>query len=145
MIATAYDPTTSSLVVLDSLPKSDDADYERAVAAVAKLAEESNAAGQLATFLMIVDDGAQAPSADWRRRFADAELAFRKLDMVFVTRSAIARGVITAVRWLAGPRDGVWHQTQETVPGAIALLEKRRGARLPHLTALHEDCRRSLR
>jgi hypothetical protein len=142
MISIAYDPSTVSLVVLESKPASGDADYERAVQAVRKLATDANAASKTGTFLMMVDPGIPAPSAEWRRRFAEAELAFQHLDMLFITKSGLARGVITAVRWLAGARPGVWHQTEESFESGLATLEKRAGKKLPHLASLRDEARR---
>lgn len=141
MIDIAYDPTSLSLVIVESKPVSTDADLEGAVAAVTKLGHESNAAGRVGTFVMIVDDGVPAPSAAWRRRFAEAEAVFQRLDMWFVTRSALARGVITAVRWLAGERAGVFHETQETFEAALRSCEKRAGKPMPQLVKLHDACR----
>jgi hypothetical protein len=64
--------------------------------------------------------------------------------MAFVTQSALARGVITAVRWLAGSRAGVTHQTHETFAKAVAALEKLAGKPLPRLTVLHDQCRQQI-
>jgi hypothetical protein len=144
MIAIAYDSSGLCLVIVEAKPTSLDSELEGAVAAVTQLAHDSNRQKSLATFVMVVDQDVAPPSAAWRRRFAEAEGIFQRLSMAFVTKSALARGVITAVRWMSGARPGVFHQTHETFESAVTASERQAGRPMPQLAALHDACRRDI-
>jgi hypothetical protein len=78
------------------------------------------------------------PDARLRSMAADTakNLRSKRLCFVLVTRSAVVRGALKAITWLAPPPEGHRVEAADSVEAAYALAEEVRGGPLPRLRQL---------
>lgn len=141
MFASGYDSEALTLVVIHGGASSQDIDFELAVKAIDVLADDTCAAGGVARLMMVVEVD-DRPDARWRRRLAEAEKRIPAMYFSFVSSSAIARGVVTAIHWLSPNRPGVVRATHASIAESLRWFEQNgegSAARLQPLLAHARD------
>lgn len=139
MFTFAIDALYEAGVGVFSGATNDDADYERYVRALEDFSERWRDRPQ-PVFIQVVDRDNPPPNAAWRRRIAEAsENAPPQTLYCFVSESALARGVLTAISWLA-PRRFETHVCRD-FDEAKAIVQERLGGSVAFLDALLEKAR----
>jgi hypothetical protein len=120
-----------------------DADYARAIEAMARADRAAHQRSIPYAHIMVVESDAGQPSAKWRQRFAEHNRSLRTSSyyFAFVTSSMLVRGIFTAIRWLTGARDGHRAQAFANLPEACAWLRATSGRDYPELEALYTRAR----
>ncbi len=139
-----YDEERSLLVVVRNEHDSDD-EYREFLQRVDALDRGAAGRHQEPVFIIVTSPGTPAPSARWRREFADAahRAASASTCALLVTGSAIQRGVLNTIRWLqVRPRGAM--QACRTFAEARGLAEAHRHGALPELATLLEVARQDL-
>lgn len=118
MYGARIDSVGGVVVGLFSGATNDDDDYQRYVDSLLE-ADQKAPAGIASIVVLVVDRENPAPSAQWRRRIADATGRVRSQDVLFVlcAESPIIRGVVTAINWMRPPKYDV-----KVVASADAML-----------------------
>lgn len=138
MITSAYDPEALVLVSLAAGAGSAEGELELLVGAIERLAEDANRRDGVAIYVIAVDGDQQRPDAGWRRRIATAEQKCRRLRVVLITRSAVIRGVMTAIAWVSPSQGAISRSAYSRLSEAIAALEQELGRSLPQIQRLHD-------
>jgi hypothetical protein len=138
MLSAAYHKEGALLVVsLHGRPEPDD--YERLIEAGMVLDRDGLQLGKRTAEILLIEDGYPRPDATQRRRFTDTAqlLKVQKPLFALVTTSALIRGVLTAMTWVAPVRHtmGVFATFEE----AARFMEAERGQLLPTLRRLYEQ------
>ena len=134
MFSLVYDEVRHVLVGFAAPGARTDADYERTLAAVAKLDRDGKAANKPTAFVLVVDTNSERPPPKWRRRLAEqrSELTSPRVLMAIVSPSALTRGVMTAMNWVSPPPAHVQMVNHATIEEAAAWVERLQGT--PHAT-----------
>jgi hypothetical protein len=131
-----FDERRALLVVVRGDTDSD-AEYEEFMERVKTLDGAAFTQRIAPIFIIQTSPKTPAPSAYWRRRFAEAAAATACADMFagIVTQSAIQRGVINAIRWLQSRERGAT-TAFESFDDARRAAERVRNEPLPELGEL---------
>jgi hypothetical protein len=143
MYTSAIDLPSSCLVGLHSGETSIDPDFEKSAIALETLNRRGIA--PIGGILLVVDPGDHIPTSKWRKKFAEIRNGSRPHRLAFISQSAIARGVITAIDWLQAPTSEQRVVAWSTVEEGIAWIERERRESLPILRTLYVDARRAAR
>jgi hypothetical protein len=102
MLFVSRDPSMHVLVALSS-GTHDDAEFERIMSEVSDLDRMGSEQQHAIAFVLLLKQGDEPPNAHWRRRLADHRAGLRspRVFASIVTESALVRGVLTAVNWIA--------------------------------------------
>jgi hypothetical protein len=145
MLATAYDAErliTFSLHVEDPLSE---ADMLQILGLIDQLATAVNTRkGAFATTIVIVESE-HPPNAAQRRRIGEAAKMVQRGHQALVTRSLLARGVMTAIRWLSPANDEYQQTTFGTYDEARDWLVARTGYPAELFDSLHAEVRGQVR
>jgi hypothetical protein len=141
MYRSAADYSSACLVGVHSGVRSDAADFQASVDSFSALNEHGM--GPLGFIMLVVDEGDHIPPAPFRRQFAELRKRGRPHRLAFISQSAIARGVITAIDWLQPPRADQQVKAWTTVSEGVEWLELEHGAPLSALMALYASARRA--
>lgn len=140
MFVEARDREAGLAVWILGPPSSGEADHEAFVAASRGLEQTSRHPHP--ALILIVDRGFPPPNAGWRKRYAESTPQTRPGSLfAFVSSSAIARGVYTALNWLRPPP--YIHASFDDVEHAERWIESVRGP-TPELRALVARARSSM-
>jgi len=146
MYAGAMDSITGFLVsMLSTTPHyNEDADYERLLDDIHKQQLKQPPPEGFIHILSTSNQWPQ-PNAIWRKRFAEArEKQLHPVHFALISPSPIVRGVVTAVSWVAPPKNGsstAWPNFGE----ALVALEQRFKKKLPILQKLYDDASMRIR
>jgi hypothetical protein len=112
-----------------------DADYERSIAVLQRIDRLAAERGVQHVQIVLVADGFKPPPAVWRKRISEVNRGFvcSSYYFGFVTRSAVIRGVFTAIRWLIGARHGHYSAAFGTFAEAASWARKNTGNTYPQL------------
>jgi hypothetical protein len=141
MLAMAHDTRRVILVALHVGDALTDGELEAMLAAIARMAAAvEERADAIATSVVIVETD-HAPTATQRRRIAEAAQKVKRSREAMITKSAIVRGVMTAIRWIARADENRLQGTFPTYADARAWLQANTSHPLEVFDALHRDVR----
>ncbi len=120
-----------------------DADFEEYIASFKRADEIAAGLPFRACGLLYVEPENPMPNAKWRKRMADESRFIKsKPSLVFSSASPFIRGIVTAVNWFRPPP--FEFVVTSTFEAGVLWLEEKRGARLPRLKELLDECRAEL-
>jgi hypothetical protein len=144
VLAARLDRTFGICVWYFGVTSNSDADFERYVESFARADEIGAAISFPSCGLLYVEPENPMPNAKWRKRIAEASRVLKsKPSIVFASPSPLVRGIVTAINWLRPPPFAF--QVTSSLDLGIAWLEERRGAKLPRIAELLEECRAEIR
>jgi hypothetical protein len=116
-------------------------DHAKVYAAIEELDRAGHEQRHAIGMLFAVARDNPAPDAYWRRRFAEQRKTFRSphVFLSIVTQSAIMRGVLTAMSWIAPEPPNMTCVTHPTFEQAAAWIEANQGTSRFALRALLEN------
>ena len=143
MFSLSYDPVRHALVGFAAPGARTDADYERTLAAVAKLDRDGKLANAPIAFVLVVDPHSERPAPKWRRRLAEQrrELASPRVLMAIVSSSTLTRGVMTAMNWVSPPPAHVQMVNHATIEEAATWIEHLQGTPRATVQRMFEEAR----
>jgi hypothetical protein len=117
------------------------ADHERVYAAIEDLDRRGRELARPIAMIFVVGPDNPAPDAYWRRRFAEQRKTFGSphVYLSMVTQSAIMRGVLTAMNWIAPEPPNMTSATHATFEESAAWVEVQQGTPRTVLRALLAD------
>jgi hypothetical protein len=123
------------------------ADHERVYAAIEELDRRGREQRHPIAMVFVVAADNPAPDAHWRRRFAEQRRTFGSpgVFVSIVTKSAIMRGVLTAMSWIAPEPPHMTTTTHATLEEAAAWIEKNQGTPRAALRALLDEAQAARR
>jgi len=136
-----YDPVRLVLVVVVTAQPKTDADNEALLAALDKIDREGASQRKPIAVAICVDIAAPAPSAPWRKRFAEHRKAMKSPRVFFsiVAPTAVSRGALTAINWISPPPDHVRVVCHATVTEAANWIELTHGTPAGALQRMHDE------
>jgi hypothetical protein len=145
MFGKAYDRDSGALVAIMAGPVNDEAEFARLLEAIRQLGADRG--GQDAVCIVVVTPERPSLTAEQRQRGAQllAGLGSCRLHLALVTRSPLARGVFTAISWVAPPPPHQHRNAYPSFEAAAAAMAKRVGRQLPALARLFGEARAALR
>jgi len=118
-----------------------EADMQEMVACIGGLSEGLKARKEAFATVVVVVETAHPPNATQRRRIAEASRKVERGYEAVVTPSVLARGVMTAIRWLIPRGKDYRQETFATFEEARAWLVARTGYPAALLDTMHEEAR----
>ena len=101
MYVAEIDLANAVLLGINRTPKKPD-DIDLYAGAYARVADAATTGGKSAVFIMIPEPGYPSPNSAERHRYAALKDGWSSPNLfILVTRSALLRGVMTAVSWLS--------------------------------------------
>jgi hypothetical protein len=143
MQLTAYDPARVILLSLHVGEPLSDSDVDRIVEGTHRAAADAARHGGIAVTTLIIIESQHSATALQRRRMGAAMALVRRGHTAFVVRSALIRGMITAIGWLSmsdASRERI-QSTHSTYGGARGWLVERSG----HPASTYDAMERELR
>ncbi len=143
-----YDREQSLLFGLWTGPSNTDEDYDRAASDVLLLDREGEGRPDGVVHIAEADPENPVPTPAQRKRLTSAAEAANRAKVYYfcmVTRSALVRGVITAIGWFAPPRGTHRNGCRATFDEAVAWVEKYRPGVADPLRELRRLARGSVR
>lgn len=130
------------IAVADGTPNDDD-DFQRLIDALARVDRDGASQGKATATIVVADGMTQPPSAVWRARIADLRKNVRAplACVSFVTKSALLRGVGTAIAWLIPSPDNLESHQHATVEEAARWVEATQGTQAAVTLALYQQAR----
>ena len=125
MYGARLDAARGVMVGLFSGPSNGDDDYQHYVDSL--LDADRTARPNVAQIVvLVVDRENPAPSAQWRKKIADATARVQSADVLFVlcAESPLIRGVVTAINWIRPPKYDV--EVVSTPDAMLAAVAERR-------------------
>jgi hypothetical protein len=121
-----------------------DADFERYIESFRRADEIGAGFPFKAAGLHYVEPENPMPNAKWRKRIAEESMVIKSTAcLAFASPSPLVRGIVTAVNWFRPPP--FEFVVASSFEEGVLWLEKQRGARLPLLAVLLEECKAELR
>jgi hypothetical protein len=116
-------------------------DHQRVYDAIAGLDRNGHERGLPIATVFLVSSDNPAPDADWRRRFAEQRktLSSPRVFMSIVTRSAVMRGVLTAMNWMVPQPRQMTSVTHATFEECAEWVERVQGTPRITLQRLRDD------
>ncbi len=144
-VGVSYDPTNALLVAVRD-PTHAPSEYAEMLEHMQRLDADASRTALAPICILVVHPGTPAPSAEWRKRYADQAKSSKCPELMFalVTDSTLQRGVLTAIRWLTGETRGT-SVAFATFREARMAAERLRKRPLPELDRLHEQAAEDLR
>jgi|HubBroStandDraft_4_1064222.scaffolds.fasta_scaffold359775_2 hypothetical protein len=117
------------------------ADHARVYAAIEDLDRQGREDGHSIALVFVVARDNPAQDAYWRRRFAEQRKTFGSphVFLSIVTHSAVMRGVLTAMRWIAPEPPNMTCVTHGTFEECALWVEQNQGTSPKALRALLDD------
>jgi hypothetical protein len=117
------------------------ADHARVYAAIEDLDRKGREDDHSIAMVFVVARDNPAPDAYWRRRFAEQRKTFGspRVLLSIVTQSAVMRGVLTAMRWIAPEPPTMTCVTHATFEKCAEWVEQNQGTPRTALRALLDD------
>jgi len=142
MFSSKYDPMRHLYVVVKDA-RFEDADYERVMRGMTELDRGGIDDQHAVAFLLVVDPRAPAPDARWRQALSahHARMQSPHVFIALVTRSAVSRGVFTAIKWLTREPGHIKSTLHATVEDAAAWIEEVQGTPAWVSRAMHAEAR----
>lgn len=137
------DESQSLLVgVFAGAPDTDD-DFARCLAAHAACDRAAVLRRQPCVHILVTGRDVSPPPPVWRKRMAELDDSMQSNDylLALVAASPAARGVLTAVAWLAGRRSGHKRVAMATFAAAATWVRTETGRAYPGLEQLYEGIR----
>jgi hypothetical protein len=146
MFSFNYDGAQCVLVAIATAGPKSDADFEQLIAQIDALDRRGKAQNKPVAFILFVDPGSPTPGAQWRRRFAEQRRAMvaPRVFIAVVVSSAVARGVLIAVNWIAPDPPHVQSENHSTFDGASRFIERAQGTPASVLRRIYEETRASI-
>lgn len=144
-VGVSYDSSNALLVaVRDPTPSA--SEYAEMLEHMQRLDSDASRSALAPICILVVHPGTPAPSAEWRKRYADQAKSSKCPELMFalVTDSTLQRGVLTAIRWLTGETRGT-SVAFATFREARTAAERMRKRPLPELEKLHAQAEQDLR
>ncbi len=122
-------------------------EHERVYAAIEELDRSGREHRRPIAMVFVVARDNPAPDADWRRRFAEQRKTFGspRIYLSIVTQSAIMRGVLTAMNWIAPQPANMTCVTHGTFEECAAWIERVQGTPAILLRQLRDEGQSSTR
>jgi hypothetical protein len=110
---------------------------------IGRLDRQGKAQSKPVAFVLVVDPKSPMPDAQWRRRFAEQRKAMVApfVFIAVVVSSTVARGVMTAMNWLAPDPPHVRSVNHATFDEAARSIELAQGTPAGVLRRLYEEAR----
>jgi hypothetical protein len=146
MYTRAYDRERGLLFGLWSGPANTDDDFERAAADVLLLDREGEGQPEGVLHIAETDPDNPVPTAAQRRRLSSAAEVLCHVRVYYfcmVTRSALVRGVITALGWFASSRGDRRNGCRATFEEAVTWAENHRPGVAARLRELRREARQA--
>ena len=117
------------------------ADHARVYAAIEDPDRQGREDSQAIALVFVVARDNPAPDAYWRRRFAEQRKTFGspRVCRSIVTQSAVMRGVLTAMRWIAPEPANMTCVTHATFEECALWVEQNQGTSRKALRTLLDD------
>jgi heat shock protein HspQ len=116
-----------------------DADYASALSFLERTDRTAAERGVALIHILVMAPGYPQPSPKWRQRLSELirDMRAQPYYFVLITDSALARGVLTALRWLVGTRAGHHTHAAGTFEQAAAWIRRASGEPHPQLEPLY--------
>jgi hypothetical protein len=116
-------------------------DHQRVYDAITALDQKGHERGHPIAMVFLVSSDNPAPDADWRRRFAEQRksLSSPRVFVSIVTRSAVMRGVLTAMNWMVPQPRHMTSLMHATFEECAAWVERVQGTPRIALQRLRDD------
>ena len=117
------------------------AEHERVFAAIAELDRSGHGRNAPIGFVYLVARDNPAPDAYWRRRFAEQRKTFGspRVYLSIVSQSALIRGVLTAMNWIAPQPANMTSVTHATFEECATWMERVQGTSPAVLRRLRDE------
>jgi hypothetical protein len=117
------------------------AEHERVYAAIAALDRSGRGRNAPIGFVYLVARDNPAPDAYWRRRFAEQRKTFGspRVYLSIVSQSALIRGVLTAMNWIAPQPANMTSVTHATFEECATWIEREQGTSPAVLRRLRDE------
>jgi hypothetical protein len=142
MFTQAYDRKELIKVAIYTGRVTDD-EYERTIVAAWEMTRDTQQRPDAVARIVLVVETDERPSAEVRRRIAEADAGMPRCEFAMVTRSVLARAAMTAIGWLSPERPGRSRRFFSTYEEARAWLVSG-GVNERMLDILHAQARRQL-
>src|SRR5512135_2346082 len=141
MYVIAYDSNRVINVSLHVGEPMTDADVDKIVSTIDTMADAiASKKAEFATSIVIIETDT-GPSAKQRKRIGEATAKLSRSYQALVTKSAVVRAIVTAIRWFSSGKVGNHHENFATWPEARTWIVQRTGHNADVLDAMVADVR----
>ena len=139
MYAACTDENAGALVGIYRGTSTED-DYARCVDGIVAMDAKLAGSGKPYVCILVTELRTSTPPPAWRRRMAEANKSLRVQRYYFalVCPSPLLRGVLTAILWITGSRDGHQYAAFATFAEAVTWVEQENDRKYPELHQLLE-------
>lgn len=145
MFASCSDEDAGAVVGVYSGTTTDD-DHARCVSSIEEMDAKLAWRDQPYICILVTELRTPTPPPAWRRRMAESNknLRVKRYFFALVCPSPLLRGVLTAILWITGSREGHQYAAFATFSEAVAWVEHENDRKYPVLQQLFERATASL-
>jgi hypothetical protein len=139
MFVSYSDEIAGALVGVYSDTTTED-DYARCVESIMGMDAALMGSDRPFVCILVTQRGTPAPPPSWRNRMAAANKSLRVPRYYFaaVCPSTLMRGVLTAILWITGSREGHQYSAFSTFADSVSWIERETARRYPTLQELYD-------